>query len=105
MDVKRMVKQDDVYDVYIKSIEVNSINLVEKDVIEIDDFDDFIDIAIKKFSGDNILNLKGTLYLIGVDVVYTFKKGDDKKWLNVNVEPDTELIILLEESQKEEKHI
>ena len=55
-------------------IEVTNIQIIEKDVIEIKKEKDFDDIHKILFNGAKIFKLNKTYYLIGTDVIYTYKE-------------------------------
>lgn len=57
----------------MKIVKVNSISLVEKDVIELADLEGFEAVKERFFESTMVFDLKGTLYLIGKEVAYTFR--------------------------------
>jgi len=58
----------------MKIIKVNSIEMTEKDIIEVDSLKDFERINIEIFKDTFVLDLKGVYYLMGTDVTYIYKK-------------------------------
>ncbi|MBW2986686.1 hypothetical protein KY333_04930 [Candidatus Woesearchaeota archaeon] len=60
----------------MKIIKVNDIQLVEKDVIEITNKEDFEMLNKDLFSDSIVFDLKGVWYLIGDEVAYCFNTGE-----------------------------
>jgi len=56
----------------MKIIKVNSINMTEKDVVEVDNYADFERINFEIFKDTFVFDLKGVYYLMGTEVVYTY---------------------------------
>lgn len=63
----------------INIIEVNSINLIEKDVIEVSKKKGFMKIVKDIFKTDFIFKLEDTYYIIGQEVAYLFKPKEGDK--------------------------
>jgi len=63
----------------MKIIKVNKINLVEKDNIEIEEYNDFKMIHQDIFASTTpAYDLDGILYLIGIEVFFTYIKNKEK---------------------------
>lgn len=56
-------------------IKVNKIDLTEKDIIEITNYKDFLRVYRDMFNSQTLcFELKGMLYLIGIEVTYCCRK-------------------------------
>ena len=60
-------------------IKVKKITLIEKDIIEVSNKQDFEKLNLRFFEGGFILDLNGVWYLIGTEVIYTFNTMLSKK--------------------------